>query len=412
MELLNQPFSGQLGDRLIDLLDSGDFHTLNIAVAFAKNSGVLRIKNALEKFRKSGGKVNVYVGVDLGGTSYEALTALLLYTDTLNVVHSEKSQTFHSKIYQFLGDATSLLVVGSHNLTGGGLWTNFESSTLIPFEGSNAGVGQLKGGMDDFFAQLESLGDSIMAVSAQADVESLLQNGYVIKEVTEQVRQSKAGKKDGTQKRLFGYGVNAKLPNLPKSIGQGDATPTPKPPAASAKSATVPDETVGKTIWFETRRMTGGSRNILDLSMKSLVTRGDPSGTSFDLGDPNFMRGGVEFFGLNPANTNHAKDITLNFDGVDYLGNTILFPTGDNANGTWRLQIKGISPTQIKITDAFRAKGADFYLVKKIITFTEIEPGYYFLSVFPETELPNFEAASQILARNGATTNARQLGII
>jgi hypothetical protein len=42
VELLNQPFTGQLGNRLIELLDSPDYQTLNIAVAFAKNSGVLR----------------------------------------------------------------------------------------------------------------------------------------------------------------------------------------------------------------------------------------------------------------------------------------------------------------------------------------------------------------------------------
>ncbi|WP_287938715.1 phospholipase D family protein [Sphingopyxis sp.] len=416
MELMSQPFSGQLGDRLIEFLDSGDFHTLNIAVAFARNSGVLRVKTALENFRKNGGAVNVYVGVDLGGTSYEALTALLLYTDTLNVVHSEKGQTFHSKIYQFLGDSKGLLVVGSHNLTGGGLWTNFESSTMIPFDASNASVAPIQSSMNDFFNRLNSLGDSIMSIGAQEDVESLLQNGYVIKEVAEQVRQSKAAKKDGAQKRLFGYGVNTKLPQLPKPTDQGVATPSPAPaPAptpAPATSALVPDEAIGRTIWFETRSMTGGSRNILDLSMKSLVTRGDPSGTSFDLSDPMFMRGGVEFFGLDPANTNQTKDVTLNFEGVDYFGNTILFPTGNHANGTWRLQIKGISSSKIKITDALRAKGEEFYLVKKIITFTEIDPGYYFMSVFPESDLPNFEDASQILARNGATTNARQLGII
>jgi HKD family nuclease len=77
MELMNQPFSGQLGNRLIELLDSPDFHTLDIAVAFAKNSGVLRIKDSLKRFRERGGIVNVYVGVDLGGTSYEALTVLI-----------------------------------------------------------------------------------------------------------------------------------------------------------------------------------------------------------------------------------------------------------------------------------------------------------------------------------------------
>ena len=82
MELLNQPFTGQLGNRLIALLDTTDYQTLNIIVAFAKNSGVLRIKDALARFRKRGGKVNVYVGVDLGGTSYEALTVLLLHSDS------------------------------------------------------------------------------------------------------------------------------------------------------------------------------------------------------------------------------------------------------------------------------------------------------------------------------------------
>lgn len=412
MELMNQPFSGRLGDRLIQLLDSGDFHTLNIAVAFAKNSGVLRVKKAFKKFKKSGGNVNVYVGVDLGGTSYEALAALLLCTDTLNVVHFENGQTFHSKIYQFLGDTKGLLVVGSHNLTGGGLWTNFESSTLVPLEGSNANVAQIQGGIDDFFTQLKSLGNCIMSIEKLQDVERLLQAGYVIKEVTEQIRLSRFSKENGPQKRLFGYGYNAKLPHLPKFPAQGVATSSPASSPTFATSTTVPYETVGRTIWFETGSMTGGSRNILDLSKKSLVTRGDPNGTPFDLGDPKFMRGGVEFFGLNPENTNHRKDIILNFEGVDYLRNTILFPAGKKANGTWRLQIKGISPSKTKITDAFRAKGKTYYLVKKVITFTEIESGYYSMSVFPEADLPSFEAASQILARNGATTIARQLGII
>jgi len=63
MKLLNQPFNGQLGDQLIKLLDSPNYHTLNIVVAFAKSSGVLRIKNSLESFRKRGGIVNAYVEI-------------------------------------------------------------------------------------------------------------------------------------------------------------------------------------------------------------------------------------------------------------------------------------------------------------------------------------------------------------
>jgi HKD family nuclease len=408
MELMNQPFTGQLGDRLIDLLNSPDFHTLNIVVAFAKNSGVLRIKDALARFRARGGLVNVYVGVDLGVTSYEALTALLLNTDSLNVVHSEKAQTFHAKIYQFLGEDKGLIVVGSHNLTGGGLWTNFESSVLIPIDKSSANQIQILQDMDDYIAALTSLKGSFMPIGSQDEIDTLLQNDYIFKEVTEQVRLAKAAKQNGTGKRLFGNGASAKLPlvTMPKKEQSAAVSVLP----VSIIPVTSTDEE--QTIWFETKKLTGGSRNILDLSMKSLVERGDPQGTPFDLGQPKFMRGGVEFFGLNPTATDKIKNITLNFEGVDYAGNSILFPVGESANGTWRLQIKGISSADVKITDAFRSKGETHYLVEKIITFTKIEDDYYSLSVFPESELGNFEAASRILARNGSTKSAKRLGLL
>lgn len=369
MELMNQPFTGQLGNRLIELLDVPDYHTLNVAVAFAKNSGVLRIKDALERFRKRGGKVNAYVGVDLGGTSYEALTALLLHTDSLNVVHSEKGQTFHAKIYQFVGKDKGLVVVGSHNLTGGGLWTNFESSVLIPVDRSTANGMRLSSGMDGYIGELTSLKDSFMSIGAQGDIDKLLQNGYVFKEVAEQVRRAKAAKEDGSRERLFGNGAPAKLPRITSSAKAKEGV---VPPAPSGLIS-VPRSDEGQTIWFETKSMTGGSRNILDLSMKSLVERGNPKGTPFDLGDPRFMRGGVEFFGLNPTATDQIKNITLNFEGIDYADNTILFPGGENANGTWRLQIKGASSSERRITDAFRAKGEAYYLVEKVITFTKIQ---------------------------------------
>lgn len=408
MELMNQPFSGQLGERLIELLNSPDFHTLNIIVAFAKNSGVLRIKNSLERFRERGGVINAYVGVDLGGTSYEALTALLLHTDSLSVVHAEKGQTFHSKIYQFVGEKKGIIVVGSHNLTGGGLWTNFESSTLIPIDKPSSRGTDLQKRVSDYIMELTSLGDSFMPISTQDNIDKLLQNGYVVKEVSEQIRQAKATKQNGTCKRLFGNGIRANLPRItnPKKNNNTIVSIAPTRPTS------VPLSDDGHTIWFETRKMTGGSRNILDLSKKSLVETGDPTGTLFDLGEKKFMRGGVEFFGLNPEDTNQSKDITLNFEGVDYIGNTILFPVGDHTNGTWRLQIKGMNSSGMKITDALRAKNEEHFLVEKVVSFTKITGDYYFMSVFPEDDLENFKAVSHILARNGSTKTAKLLGVL
>lgn len=411
MELMNQPFTGQLGNRLIELLDVPDYHTLNIAVAFAKNSGVLRIKDALERFRKRGGKVNAYVGIDLGGTSYEALTALLLHTDSLNVVHSEKGQTFHPKIYQFVGEDKGLVVVGSHNLTGGGLWTNFESSVLIPVGTSgepSANEEKLLSELKDYIGKLTLLKDSFMSIGAQDDIDKLLQYGYIFKEVAEQIRRAKAATQNGSRKRLFGNGAPATLPSITILKNEKTAAVSVAPAGPISISSSEEDQ----TLWYETRGMTGGSTNILDLSMKSLVERGDPKGTPFDLGDPKFMRGVVEFFGVNPNTKNQIKNITLNFEGIDYADNTILFPDGEKANGTWRLQIKGTSSSEKKITDAFRAKGGNNYLKRKVVTFTKIQDDYYSMSVYSESELENFKTASRILARNGTAKTARQIGIL
>ena len=146
--------------------------------------------------------------------------------------------------------------------------------------------------------------------------------------------------------------------------------------------------------------------------MKSLVEPGDPKGTPFDLGDTKFMRGVVEFFGLIRSTKNQIKNITLNFEGIDYADNTILFPDGEKANGTWRLQIKGTSSSEKKITDAFRDKGGNNYLKRKVVTFTKIQDDYYSMSVYPESELENFKTASRILARNGTAKTARQIGIL
>ena len=411
---MNQPFTGQLGNRLIALLDSSDYHTLNIVVAFAKNSGVLRIIGSLEKFRNQGGKVNIYVGVDLGGTSYEALTALLLHTDSLYVVHSEKRQTFHSKIYHFLGDEKELIAVGSHNLTAGGLWTNFESSIIVPLDTSCDNKNQIVNDVKVYISELHSLKDSFMPITTQDDIDKLLNNGYVFNEVSEQVSRRKAANQNGSRESLFGNGVKANLP-LTDSRKKEQTEVTSEVPSESGSvtpSELSSQEDEDQVIWLETRKLTGGSRNILDLSMKSLIERGNPRGTSFDLSNPKFMRGGVEFFGLNPSSFDETKNITINFEGVDYLNNTILFPVGRNPNGTWRLQVKGVSASGKKITEAFRDKSDAHYLVNKIVTFTKVQDDYYFMSVFPETMLNEFEDASSILARNGSTRGAKRLGLL
>ncbi|TVO37364.1 phospholipase D family protein [Vibrio algivorus] len=414
MKLINQPFTGQLGNTLIELLDSSDYHTLNIAVAFAKNSGVLRMKDSFENFRARGGNINVYVGVDLGVTSYEALTALLVCTDSLNVVHTEKGQTFHSKIYHFSGEKKELIVIGSNNLTGGGLWTNLESSALITLDPTNSFDSGALRDQKDYINKLNELHNSCMPIANKGDIDRLLDNGYVFKEVSQRIHLATSAGQHKKKKHLFGKWILAHLPRLSSQHTDTNTPEIDKPISSDGDAqnhTSINSNSTWDTIWFETRKLTGGSRNILDLSMKSLLVNGTPIGTCFDLGESKFMKGAVVFFDIDAIDYGTKKDITLNFEGVDYIGNTILYPSGKNANGTWRLQIKGVSLLGGKITDAFREKGENYYLVEKIITFTKIKDDYFAISVFPESEVSHFEETSRILARNGSTRTAKRLGL-
>ena len=411
MRLISQPFDGQLGEIIRENLGSGEFDQLNVVVAFAKNSGVLRLREAFEDFRANGGKINLYVGIDMNVTSYEALANLLPVSNALRVVHDENGQTFHTKLFNFVGQDRSVLIVGSNNLTGGGLWTSYESSIQLDLDLKNPKHAQMQGSVEKYLQTLSSLGQIVNLVEDKSFLEALLLNSYVEKEVKARVERRRTERSTNRRQTLFVVGERAKLPTLPQP-------PRVTPP--SQKAATTPlssfsgiEESEDPTLWLETRKMTGGSRNILDLSKTSLLRNGTVTGTPYAHEEPDFMRGAVEFFDVNPEDTSREKEIVVNFEGIDYWGNTIKFPTGKNANGTWRVQIKGVSTDGRKITSAFKEKAkGGYFLPEKIVTFTRVESDYFYMSVFSAAELPEFLTASTVVAYNGRTNKAKLLGIL
>lgn len=407
MEIINQPFEAQLGNVLIDLIESSNYTRFTFVVAFAKNSGVLRLKRYFERFREKGGIISGYIGIDLGGSSYEAVTNLLTCTDSLSIVHFENDQTFHPKVYFFEGKEKSTLIVGSNNLTGGGLWTNCESSILIEQATNSTDSNSIIEKFNKYIKKIDSLGKSCLRIDSQETIDSLLEQKYLVREVENTLsRKSRtSGVSKSTTPPVFSRGITAKIPRIKSENPQNtQETVTPHEP----ETFEFP-QTGLQSFWIESRAMTGGSRNILDLSKKSLLEKGDPEDTPFKTDDSKYIRGAVEFFGIDPNDELSRKDITLNFDGVDYVGNTILYPEGEAANGTWRIQIKGISASGTEITEAFR-KYEPYFLTYKILVFSKVSDSYYSLSVLPKTMLESFRESSFILARNGNSATAKQLG--
>ena len=113
-------------------MQAPSFSSFRFAVAWARQRGVELIASALEKY--SGHSVGV-IGLNQRGTSYEALYALYELLDELWVFYKHRFQTFHPKMYFFLPNPNNenqkaVTVIGSSNLTSGGLDSNFEVSWL------------------------------------------------------------------------------------------------------------------------------------------------------------------------------------------------------------------------------------------------------------------------------------------
>ena len=138
MEFIYQPASAnRLGDYLKANLSAPRHWTqFRAAVAFAKRSGTKHIAPSLGDFAKEN-QVEIIVGIDHRGTSFEGLSDLIEAVaphGRVIVFHNRLPYTFHPKIYLFKSDTAAEVILGSGNLTEGGLFTNYEAALRLSFD--------------------------------------------------------------------------------------------------------------------------------------------------------------------------------------------------------------------------------------------------------------------------------------
>ena len=428
-----QPFSGMLGDHLIELFTNSDYDKCVVFVAWAKHSALLRLEDAIRTFRKRGGNLVLYVGIDMQGTSYEALLDLLSLTDELFVVHSaDSAQTYHPKFYFLSNNKKAETVVGSNNMTIGGLWKNIEFSQVTTYdlgdEGNREALADLKERLDSLVSGQHVTPKRIESVE---EVDMLMEYGHVDYEVKMRLKQAKAS--NGVSKssdnalpplQWFDGSVPVKVPSLknnPMEQGktkkvEGTRTTSTTASASIENSGDLPLSSIRSSnnydiLWFEARSLTGGSANQIDLSMKAKIERGSASGTLFDLGEASVMLGGVVFFGVDPEDIESEKMITVSYDGHDFVNNRIYYPSGSvRDNGTWRLQLRG---TDSQDGTPFTRYIPQFFLKQKVLAFERVTDTRYSLSIFPGEDLQEFIASSDLVARNGTGQgNAKYLGML
>ena len=145
MPFIQQPFGAvRLGDYLNAHFSDPQWTVFRAAIAFVKRSGTQHIRQNLREFANRA-SVRMSVGIDLYGTSREGLEDLLhsLPNGQIYVFHNNGPTTFHPKVYLFRNQNSADVLVGSGNLTSGGLYVNYEASLAVSLDLQNVDDAQL-----------------------------------------------------------------------------------------------------------------------------------------------------------------------------------------------------------------------------------------------------------------------------
>ncbi|HET8863461.1 MAG TPA: phospholipase D family protein [Solirubrobacterales bacterium] len=98
---------------------------LQLAVAWVSEEGAALLRDAISPHVD---EVDAIIGINNEGTTVEGMLELLSLARSLRVLYQHPFVTFHPKAYCFDDGEAGALLVGSSNLTGGGLDSNLEAS--------------------------------------------------------------------------------------------------------------------------------------------------------------------------------------------------------------------------------------------------------------------------------------------
>jgi hypothetical protein len=221
VEYIAQPDT-QLGKVLSDLLDSDPNPSRVVFVsAFVSMQTLMRVKKQMLDLKAAGASIRFILGIDLGGTSQEALAEVLSWGIDCRIVnHHLPGHTFHPKLYMLEWDEKAIVIIGSNNITEGGFFNNYEGAAHITYDlpydadGFNIACNALHRFLDPTGPVVKLLTDELL--------KDLIDRGDVPTE--EEARKSRfssrkpKAKDDGKKEPLFGTEDFNPPPPLPADL--------------------------------------------------------------------------------------------------------------------------------------------------------------------------------------------------
>ncbi len=217
IELLNQnPLEAEshLYEILNRHLRSSDLRAVRVVMAYVTWGGLSLVADAMEAFLKRKGHVSTIFGVGNGVTTPDALcyahylqSKFSTYSDSFGIQWDYSDSVFHPKFVEFDYPDRKAILVGSANLTNGGMAANHEIAlaVTVPRE-------------DSLSATVESIWRSYLDLAEK--VEPLF-----IRELSKKKSLGQEGEKRGSRGEQIGLSLKRAKKPLFAHILDGDSPP-------------------------------------------------------------------------------------------------------------------------------------------------------------------------------------------
>jgi len=196
LKFIYQGFS--LNDHAIslnDLLSQENIEKIVFHVAFVKTSGVRLLFDGLKNIGKRG---TLFAGIRNGITSIQAIFNLIESGINLYLVDTGSSNiTYHPKLYLFEYLNEYKIIIGSANLTSGGLNSNIEISTLLTLNKPNLTIENF---INEIISIKEIFNKNIFKIENKMDAFRLYKKGLLIDERV--AHSSISGEKNKTSRSI------------------------------------------------------------------------------------------------------------------------------------------------------------------------------------------------------------------
>lgn len=186
---------------LQDLLALPGATEVLVSVAFVKEPGLEAIEDAIKPFAR---RARFFIGIRNDITSIQAVKHLLEMKVKLYAVDTgSRGVIFHPKLYLAASAIQAKVIIGSANLTFGGLHNNIEASTCLNLNLSNAADKNYKVKVVHSFEEmLKKHPEHVFLIRDEKHADELFESGRLVDERLRPAPQVKSGLQKGVRDDL------------------------------------------------------------------------------------------------------------------------------------------------------------------------------------------------------------------